>query len=126
AGERWGACAERGVPGGWVRAGAEPPPGAGECLRVSLQNWRKFIFKSDFLAADSILDSIIFSFGSKGFSSLSPIERIAMSISSSSATPSDHFCLRRKYLPASIKHFLGTMPTISDPVALRPRYLAAS
>src|SRR5438552_15533222 len=49
-----------------------------------------------------------------------------MSISSSSETPSDHFCLRRKYLPASIKHFLGTMPTISDPVARRPRLLAAS
>src|SRR6266550_6593218 len=109
-----------------INAATEPPPGAGESLSVSLQNSRKFIFSSDFLESDSILNSITFSFGSKGFNSLNPIDRTAMSISPSSEAPSDHFCLRRKYLPASNRHFFGTMPTISDPVTLRPRLLADS
>src|SRR6266478_1682383 len=124
--ERLATIPPRDAPNAPINAATEPPPGAGESLSVSLQNWRKFIFKSDFLETDSILNSITFSFGSKGFSSLNPIERIAMSIRSSSAAPSDHFCLRRKYLPASTKHFLGTMPTISDPVTRKPRLLAAS
>ena len=79
-----------------INAATEPPPGAGESLKVSLQNSRRFIFKSDFPESDSILNSITFSFGSKGFNSLRPIERTAMSISSSSEAPSDHFCFRRK------------------------------
>ena len=109
-----------------INAATEPPPGAGESLSVSLQNWRKFNFRSDFFAAASILSSIIFSFGSNGFSSLNPIERTAISIRSSSEAPSDHCCLRRKYFPASTKHFLGSMPTTSDPVTRKPRLLAAS
>ena len=110
-----------------INAATEPPPGAGESLNVSLQNSRKFIFAREFFgSADSILNSITFSFGSKGFSSLKPIERMAMSINSSSDTPSDHFCLRKKYRPASTRHFFGTMPTISEPVTRRPRLAADS
>src|SRR5438552_18478539 len=105
--ERFATIPPSDAPNAPINAATEPPPGAGESLSVSLQNWRRSIFRSDFLeAADSILNSIIFSLGSKGFSSLNPIERIAMSTSSSSEAPSDHFCLRRKYLPASHKHFL--------------------
>ena len=65
---------------------------------------------------------MILSFGSNGFNSLNPIERIAISMSSSSDAPSDHFCFRRKYLPASTRHFLGSMPTTSDPVTRRPTF----
>ena len=46
-------------------------------------------------AALAILNSMILSRGSNGFSSLKPIERIAISMSSSSAAPSDQFCFRR-------------------------------
>src|SRR2546430_5039738 len=96
------------APSAPINAATEPPPGAGESLRVSLQNSRRFIFARDLLgSADSILNSITFSFGSKGFSSLKPIERMAMSINSSSDTPSDHFCLRKKYRPASTRLFFG-------------------
>ena len=59
--------------------------------------------------AESILNSIIFSFGSNSFNSFNPMERIAMSMSSSSDAPSEHFCLR-KYFPASTKHFFGHTP----------------
>ena len=69
---------------------------------------------------------MIFSFGLNGFSSLNPMERIATSMSSSSANPSDQSCFRRKYFPASTRHFLGTIPTISEPVTRRPRLLADS
>src|SRR5204862_4255970 len=115
------------APSAPINAATEPPPGAGESLRVSLQNSRRFIFARDlFGSADSILNSITFSFGSKGFSSLKPIELMAMSINSSSDTPSDHFCLRRKYRPVSTSLFFGTMPTISEPVTRRPRLAADS
>ena len=69
---------------------------------------------------------MIFSLGSNGFNSLNPIERIPISISSSSEAPSDHCCLRRKYFPASTRHFFGSMPTTSDPVTRKPRLVAAS
>src|SRR5206468_3897808 len=117
----------RETPSAPVNAATEQPPGAGESLRVSLQNRRRSNFTSDFFGeAASIFSSIIFSFGSNGFSSLNPMERIARSISSSSAAPSDQFCFWRKCFPASTRHFLGTMPTISDPVTRRPRLLADS
>src|SRR5207249_2399991 len=124
--ERFATIPPNDAPKAPINAATEPPPGAGESLNVSLQNSRRFIFDSDFLESDSILNSMTFSFGSKGFTSLNPIDRTAMSISSSSEAPSDHFCLRRKYLPASTRHFFGTMPTISDPVTRRPRLLADS
>src|SRR5262249_28402599 len=80
-----------------ISAATEPPPGAGESLKVSLQNSRTFSFARDGLgSADSIFNSITFSFGTKGFNSPNPIERTAISISSSSEAPSDHRCLRRK------------------------------
>src|SRR5438128_1863964 len=125
--ERFATIPPNDAPNAPINAATEPPPGAGESLKVSLQNSRRFIFTSDlFAAADSILNSITFSFGSKGFNSPRPIERIARSINSSSDAPSDHFCFRRKYLPASTRHFFGTMPTISEPVTRKPRLLAAS
>src|SRR5207302_6354724 len=125
--ERFATIPPNEAPSAPINAATEPPPGAGESLRVSLQNSRRFIFARDLVgSADSILNSITFSFGSKGFNSLKPIERMAMSINSSSDTPSDHFCLRKKYRPASTRHFFGTMPTISDPVTRRPRLAADS
>ena len=36
------------APSAPIRAATDPPPGAGESLSVSLQNWRRFIFTSDF------------------------------------------------------------------------------
>src|SRR5205814_4019421 len=77
-----------------IKAATEPPPGAGESLKVSLQNSRRFILTSDFFdASDSILNSMILSFGSNGFNSFNPIEQIPISISSSSDAPADQFCL---------------------------------
>src|SRR5882724_7038569 len=107
--ERFATIPPSDAPNAPINAATEPPPGAGESLNVSLQNSRRFTFNNDLLESDSILNSITFSFGSKGFNSLNPNERIAMSISSSSEAPSDHCCLRRKYLPASNRHFFGTM-----------------
>ena len=49
-----------------------------------------------------------------------------MSINSSSDAPSDHFCFRKKYRPASVRHFFGTIPTISEPVTRKPRLIADS
>src|SRR5437899_2277662 len=115
------------APSAPINAATEPPPGAGESLRVSLQNSRRFIFAKDLLgSADSILNSITFPFGSKGFSSLKPIERMALTINSSSDTPSDHFCLRKKYRSASTRFLFGTIPTISASVTCRPRLAADS
>src|SRR5437867_513281 len=124
--ERFATIPPSETPNAPINAATDPPPGAGESPNVSSQNSRRFMFNNDFLESDSILNSITFSFGSKGFSSLNPIDRTAMSISSSLEAPSEHFCLRRKYLPASTRLFFGTMPTISDPVTRRPRLLADS
>ena len=49
-----------------------------------------------FLEASVIAYSMIFSRGSKGESSSSPIERTAILISSRSDTPVERCCLRRK------------------------------
>ena len=95
--ERFATIPPSDAPNAPINAATEPPPGAGESLNVSLQNSRRFIFARDsFCSADSIFNSITFSFGSKGLNSLKPIERIAISINSSSEAPSDHRCLRRK------------------------------
>ena len=95
--ERFATIPPSDAPNAPINAATEPPPGAGESLNVSLQKSCRFIFARDgFCSADSIFNSITFSFGSKGFSSLKPIERIAMSINSSREAPSDHRCLRRK------------------------------
>src|SRR6266567_3651211 len=93
--ERFATIPPSDAPSAPINAATDPPPGAGESLKVSLQNSRRFIFTSDFESL-SIFNSITFSFGSKCFSSLSPIERTAISISSSSEAPSDHFCFRKK------------------------------
>src|SRR5207249_7832594 len=71
----------REAPNAPINAATEPPSGAGESLRVSLQNRRRSNFTIDFFGtAASIFSSIIFSFGSNGFNSLNPMERIASSI----------------------------------------------
>ena len=66
-----------------------------------------------------------FSSGLKGARSLSPMLWMAILSSSLSDTPVERCCLRRKYLPASMREFLGTRPTISVPVTRTPRAAAA-
>ena len=66
-----------------------------------------------------------FSLGSNGFKSSRPMDLTAIFIISSSEIPVDLCCFSRKYLPASIRVLLGTSPTISVPVTLRPLAWAA-
>jgi len=125
--ERFATIPPNDAPRAPINAATEPPPGAGESLSVSLQNCRRFIVNSDFFFdSASIFSSITFSSGLKGFNSLNPSERTAIAINSSSDAPSDHCCFRRKYRPASTRHFFGNIPTISDPVTRKPRLLADS
>jgi len=64
---------------------------------------------------------MIFSRGSKGPSSSSPIDLTAILINSLFATPVDRFCFFKKYLPASSMAFRGTSPTSSEPLTRMPR-----
>src|SRR5947209_3761412 len=46
--ERFATIPPNDAPKAPINAATEPPPGAGESLNVSLQNWRTFIFTRDF------------------------------------------------------------------------------
>src|SRR5207302_8544797 len=86
--ERFATIPPNDAPSAPINAATEPPPGAAESLNVSLQNSRTFSFANDGLdSADSIFNSITFSFGIKGFNSPRPMERTAISINSSSEAP---------------------------------------
>src|SRR5262245_27676543 len=77
--ERFATIPPNDAPSAPISAATEPPPGAGESLKVSSQNLRTVNLASDCLgSADSIFSSITFSFGTKGFSSLNPIEQMAI------------------------------------------------
>ena len=57
----------------------------------------------------------------KGFRSSKPMDLMAILMISGSSIPKERCCLAKKYLPASIRVFLGTKPTISVPVTRMPR-----
>ena len=99
----------------------EPPPGATDSLAVSLAKVRRFMPTSrPVFAPPRSLYSMIFSFGSNGVSSSSPMLLMAMWISSSSLTPVERCCFSRKYFPASSMACSGIRPTSSLPVTRIP------
>ena len=104
-----------------------PPPGAGLSRDVSSANPFTLRLTSFFASAalSSIMNSITFSCGLKGFRSSSPIDLMAIFMMSSSGMPVERCCFSKKYLPASMSVFFGTRPTISVPVTLTPRAAAA-
>ena len=64
------------------------------------------------------------SLGLKGFKSSSPMDLMAILISSSLSTPTERCCFNRKYFPASSMACRGMSPTSSEPVTRIPRSAA--
>ena len=98
----------------------EPPPGAGLSLAVSSAKVAKFILINFESAVFFNTYSIIRSSGLKGANSSKPIDLTAILINSDSETPTDRFCLFRKYFPASNIPFRGIKPINSEPVTRIP------
>src|SRR5438552_1391256 len=86
--ERFATIPPNDAPSAPINAATEPPPGAAESLNVSLQNSRTFSFANDGLdSADSIFNSITFSFGIYGFNSARLMELTAIAINALSEAP---------------------------------------
>ena len=122
--DRFATIVPKATPIAPIAADIEPPPGAGDSDAVSSVNPFRVRSTSFFLLSSSRMYSIIFFFGSKGYSSSRPMDFTAILIISLSEIPVDLFCLCKKYLPASSIALSGTTPTNSEPVTRNPRSCA--